>query len=281
MDFVRSFVADTALVPVIVSAIVAAALFSVKRFARCSGAVALACGFFAGWASQDWATLTPARYLDWLPYCAAALGLVAVAAAIGLPRWAFLSLGIVCCIAATWLLVPSFPKLQPPRFQAIAMIAGTSAAMFILLEQLTKQIGTRTLIACLMVTGTAAALVLQQSFGMKFAQIMGMLTASLAGAFLFARNKPDETSMGVPLIFTTLVANLMFIGNANSTSDVPVYSFAVVPCIPAALWLVASANRKDNRTWLKLAGFALFGLLIVSAVYPAIMAHPPWEDMEH
>jgi len=64
---------------------------------------------------------------------------------------------------------------------------------------------------------------------------LGMFSANLIGALLFARNKPDETSTGMFFVFTTFLCNLMFIGVSNSTSDVPKFCYEIVPLIPVSL----------------------------------------------
>ncbi len=279
MDFVQSFLIDTALVPVIASTIIAAILSRFQKSAVFSGATALSVAFFAAWASQDWAKLTPTRYLDWMPYCGLTLGLVAYVRAALIPKWAQWLLIVAATTGATWLLVPDFPRLQPPRVQAFAMISIASAILSMLLESLACRVKGRVFLTALMVSGTVGALVLQQSFGMKFAQILGMLTASLAGPFLYVRKQPEETLWGLPTVFSTLTCNLMFIGVSSSTSDVPRFCYAVVPLVPIGLWLLALKSVEVSKTnRLKMVGIGLVALTAATAVIPALMAHPPWEE---
>lgn len=282
MDFVMSLLVQTALVPVVVSIIVVTAILrlpGLARLAPASGAIGLATGFCAGWAQQEWTTLLPMRYLDWLPWVSVLLAIVGVGFAVKVPRKILIPLTGMACLLAAWLLVPSFPRLQPARPIAFAMIGAVSILLIGPLEHSAVRINTRLLTACLMATGTAASIVLAQSFSLKFAQIGGMLTASLAGSLLTGKSAAERTSVGLQVVFVTMLANLMFIGYANSSSDVPVYSYALVVVAPLSLWAsVRKSSEEDSSVRQRLvAGCIGLAVIVLIAVVSALLAHPPWE----
>ena len=278
MDFVLSLFVQTALVPIIVSVIVAAAISQLPRIAPASGAVSLAAGFFAGWAQQEWTTLWPTRYLDWLPWVALVLAIVATGFALKTPRTILLPITGLACLAAAWLLVPAFPALQPARPIAVVMIGAISILLAGPLEHSAVRINSRLLTVCLMAAGTAAAVILAQSFALKFAQIAGLLTASLAGSLLLGKSNAQRSTVGLQLVFVTMLANLMFIGHASSSSSVPSYSYALVVLAPLALF---AASRKDSAAEPSrqrlMTGVVGLAVILLIAVIPAVLAHPPWE----
>jgi len=278
MDFIVSLLLQTALVPIVVSVIVAAGTSRISRLATVCGAVGLAAGFFAGWAQQEWTTLLPERYLDWLPWVCLALGLVSIGLGVGLRRKVMWSIAVVACLGAAWLLVPDFPRLQPARPIAVALVAAISLCSAGLLERAASRLDTRWLTVVLMATGTAGAIVLAQSFALKFAQIIGMLTAALAGGLLFSRNEPERSSVGLPLAFLTIVTNLMFIGYANSSSSVPTFCYALIAVAPLGLCLVKWTNSPDGSiAKAPVAALCVVATILLCAVVPALLAHPPWK----
>lgn len=278
LDLIHSLLLQTAPVPVIVSAVIAAGLVRSQRTAPVGSSVALAAAFFAGWVSQDWTTLQPTRYLDWLPWVTIGLSTVVLANASGLSARYVWCLVIAACIGAAWLLVPSFPRLQPPRPQAVAMLSVAAVVLTIALERLAARISHRLFIAGLMATGTAGSIVLAQSFSLKFAQIMGILTAALTGSLLFGKHKSEKLSVDTALVFMTVFTNLMFIGCAGSTSDVPVFCYAILPAAPITLWITVCRQGGDTMsTRALLSAIAVLFIVLLIAVVPAILAHPPWE----
>jgi hypothetical protein len=278
VDFVFSLLIQTTLVPIVVSVIVAATVSRISRVASASGAISLAAGFFAGWAQQEWTVLQPTRYLDWLPWICVILAIVAVGFAVRIPRKILLPLTGAACLSAAWLLVPAFPRLQPPQPIAVAMIGAASILLVGPLEHSAIRINTRLLTVCLMATGTAGSIVLAQSFALKFAQIAGILTAALAGTLLLGKSAAERSSVGLQLVFVTMFANLMFIGYANSSSDVPIYSYALIVAAPLALWgaFRSDSDEKSPRQRLLAGGVGLVVILLI-AVIPALLAHPPWD----
>lgn len=277
MDFVVSLLLQTALVPIAVSVSVMLAMIRIPRIAAASGAISLAAGFFSGWAMQEWTTLRPTRYLDWLPWVAATLSLIPLASVFGLSRKLTIGVTIAACFGAAWFLVPRFPSLGP-AWPFVATVAAASLLVAAGLEKPSLGMNSRLFTVCLMATGTAGAIVLAQSFAMKFAQILGMLTAALAGNLLMGSRNEERRTDGLPLVFATLLANLMFIGYANSSSNVPAYSYAIIAIAPLSLWF-AGRNPSTETPSRKpiIVGMALLAVILLLAVGPAILAHPPWE----
>lgn len=263
---------ETALVPVVVSFFATLFLSRVSKL-ECAGGIALAIAFFAGWASQEWTTLKPTRYLDWLPYSALLLAVAAIIA-LKLParfRWLFSGVAIVL---VTWLMVPSFDRLQPARPVAIALVAGVSWGLAIVSVELTSRLPQRMLIAALMAMGATGSLVVVQSFGMKVAQITGMLAAASTGALIF---RGDRLVAGVSSVFLPLLCNILFMGFATSTSEVPWFSFALVPLAVLPLRIYPS-DPQPHEFRRRIIAWTLFVLVLLAALVPALLVNPPWEE---
>lgn len=308
-EFVLSMLRGTALWPTAVSLVVALAIHAVPvRFA--SGGVAVACGFFAGWASQDWGRLQPERYLDWSPYIALLLAAVACITLMtsrhGL-RWC---LWLAACGIAAWLLVPDFPRLFPPRTVSVALVAALGGLTAGVVATFEDRLPRRACTSAHLMTGSAAALILAQSYGLKFSQMAGMLTAALAGPFLLASPGGKRHTS---IVFLPLLAAILFMGYANSSSDVPVFCYflpvtAAIPLLlqrqpssadsrpgkesaedraddqhperpsaqtPAA---VASVIEPQPSRARRITSWCFVALILALAVVPAILAHPPWEE---
>ena len=242
-EFVLSMLRGTALWPTAVSLVVALAIHAVPvRFA--SGGVAVACGFFAGWASQDWGRLQPERYLDWSPYIALLLAAVACITLMtsrhGL-RWC---LWLAACGIAAWLLVPDFPRLFPPRTVSVALVAALGGLTAGVVATFEDRLPRRACTSAHLMTGSAAALILAQSYGLKFSQMAGMLTAALAGPFLLASPGGKRHTS---IVFLPLLAAILFMGYANSSSDVPVFCYFLPVTAAIPLLLQRQPSSTDSR----------------------------------
>lgn len=279
-----SLVWETAAIPVAVSLVGVWLLGRVAWIAAARGAVSLALAFIIGWSMQEWAELTPERYIDWLPYAAGALGAVAIVSA-RVPRVVAWLLAIAVCILVAWKLVPDFPKLQPPHAYACIIVAASSIVLMIATQRVSSRIPPRLITLALMATGTAGAIVLAQSFGMKLAQTTGILTAGLAGSLIFAGGDKQREPLGLSIVFLPLLCNVMFMGYATSSSEVPLFCYGLVPAAPLALWTASRSGddsddqqpRRRGRT--AIACVALLVVLSI-AVAAALLAHPPWEETQ-
>ncbi|MEC8557984.1 MAG: hypothetical protein VXZ82_23505 [Planctomycetota bacterium] len=254
MAFVVGMLIKTAAVPIVVAVVVTWLLHRLERLKPQATTLGVACGFIAGWFFQEFSVWFPVRYLDWFPAAALILAL--------LPK--------VSPIAAAWFLVPAFPKMVPPRLWAVGLLTVFTYGLAWFLNKATDKIQQRALVGVFMATGTACSLVLLQSFSLKFAQIAGLLTASLTAALLFA-NKPGGNAKGLPFLFFGLMCNLMFIGYANTSSDVPTWCFAL-PLVAPLVLLWNPSSRK-----LQAVRYSLVVTILMVAVIPALLVHPPWE----
>lgn len=254
MDFVVSMLLETAGIPIVVSVTVAWYVNRFDGWKNRATTIGTVCGFVAGWFAQEFSVWVPQRYLDWFPFVALLLA--------ALPKFV--------PVVAAWLLVPSFAALQPPRVVAISMVTAVTYAGGLLLEKASTRISQRMLIGVMMATATACSIVLVQSFSLKFAQVAGLLAASLTPGLIWL-NKPAGNTRDLPMLFYGLMSNLMFIGYANTSSNVPVWCFALPLLAPGLLiW-----NPSSNRTKV-VRGVAIAGLLLLATI-PALLAHPPWE----
>ena len=303
-DFVLTMFRETALVPAAVSILVAAAIHWLCP-GRLPGCVAVGCGFFAGWASQDWGHLSPKRYLDWSPWAALVLAMVGCLLLLTDRRWARFSLLLAACSAAAWLLVPDFPRLVPSRPVAVALVAGLAIMTVSSVLLADCCVPNRSFRIAFVMIGSAGALIQAQAFGLKFSQMVGMLTAALGGPLLF----PAPQGKGaVGVVFLPLLAAMMFMGYASSSSDVPVFCFFLPPfaCLPlliqakrrAELPASGDARQPIDETGgqktvsqtvtpnlmarpsgkARLVSWTLVIVVLIVAALPAILAHPPWEE---
>lgn len=257
MAFVFGMLLKTAAVPIVVAVVVTWLLNRLEKLKPQAATLGVACGFIAGWFFQEFSVWFPVRYLDWFPAAALILAL--------LPR--------VSPLAAAWFLVPAFPKMVPPRLWAVGLVTASTYGFAWFLERALEKVQQRVLVSVFMATGTACSLVLVQSFSLKFAQIAGLFTASLAAPLLFT-NKPEGNAKGLPFLFFGLMCNLMFIGYANTSSDVPTWCFALPLVTPLVLlWNPSSKKLQAVR-------YSLVVTVLLVAVIPALLVHPPWEG-EH
>lgn len=305
IDFVFTMLRETALIPAAVSLVVAAVVHWLCP-GRLPGAVAVGCGFFAGWASQDWGRLLPRRYLDWSPWVAVVLAITGCLMLLTDRRWIRLLLLLVACTAGAWLLVPDFPRLVPKRPVAVPLVAGLGLITTSGLLLVDRRVADRVFRIGFVMIGSTCALILAQSFGLKFSQMAGMLTAAVGGPLVFA-SPPGRGASGV--VFLPLLAAIMFMGYANSSSDVPVFCYflPLLACLPLLIQAQRSpastasgddlqpagptpARTLDSQgaersggmarptTNAQVVSWGLVILLLIVAAVPAILAHPPWEE---
>ncbi|MCR9198644.1 MAG: hypothetical protein NXI04_08380 [Planctomycetaceae bacterium] len=301
VNFILTMLWETAFAAAAVSILVAGVMHWFCR-GRLPASVAVSCGFFAGWASQDWGRLQPKRYLDWSPWASILLATVACLILLSDRRWIRLLLVLAACGVSAWLLVPDFPRLVPPRSYAVALVAvlGLISVSAVLLADCC--VSERSFRVAFVMIGGVCSLIQAQSFGLKFSQMVGMLTAAVAGPLLFPS---PQGKGGVGVVFLPLLTAMMFMGYANSSSDVPVFCYFLPPfaCLP----LLIHANRNSPGTApgddLQTAGstthsdpggrsgsftrpttkatlvsWGLVVAVLIIAAVPAILAHPPWEE---
>lgn len=283
-SFLLSMLRDTAIVPAIVSIVVAGLIWQLP-IRRIHGGVAVAAGFFGGWASQPWGTLEPERYLHWCPYAAVLLAVAACLFVSSDRQWVRWGVLLIGSGVTAWFLVPDFPKLVPPKALAVALVTGLSFIVAALVEAVEHRLPRRASHVAFLMIGGACAMILAQSFALKFSQIAGMLTAALTGPLLFAT---DEQKRRTAVVFLPLLGSVMFMGYASSTSEVPTFCyvvplFAVVPLLmqvrPASQGVqFNSLDIQPHPSFARTAvSWALVLAILLVASIPALLAHPPWE----
>ena len=254
MYFVFMMLLKTAVVPRIVAVAVAWYLSRHECWRSRAGTLGTVAGFVAGWFMQEFAVWLPQRYLDWMPVAALLLAII--------PKFAPLPVA--------FLLVPPFATLQPPRPFAIGLVTCVTYAGGLFVGKTTAKINQRLLILVLMATGTACSVVLVQSFSLKFAQIAGLFTAALVPGIVW-KNEPDGSVTGLAMFFYGLMSNLMFIGFANTSSNVPTSCFGLPLLAPVILLWNASGSAKQ------ITRLVVVAALLLLSIIPALLAHPPWE----
>lgn len=266
------------LVPAIVSA---AVLFVLRRVLpqaladRYPGAIALAIGFFSGYGLLALAPWQPSSHWHWLPYVLLAASLVTpVALAEGV--WSFergLLYGLVALLAS-WLLVPTWDDLEPPRGVSIVGLAVYITLLAILLEKLARRLPGPVLAAILGFCMIFAAVVLALSGNLRMGQIAGAAAAAFIGCAMASRRRPEHDSLqGLALPFALHSAGLLYVGRVNSFSGLPDLSYLLPTLAPLGLWAsFAGLGGNPMGTNRKLLGAILVVLPLVVAVGLALAA---------
>lgn len=227
---------------------------------RALGALALPVGFLAGYLLLPWAPIRPTQPWHWLPWVAVVSAAAGVLGALAGPRWGLRLVAIALAAAVSaWCLVPDWTEWldrQPVAIGALAVLL-TALATTIRPLAVRPSTGGRRLVVLLAVATIAGALVLGLSQNLKFAQLAGLIAASLGGWVLVAwRGNPVPLADAIPA-WAVLVGGLMFLGWAYSFSSVPLASYLLVPCAPLGLWVVEAGWPWELRGARRIIGQVL------------------------
>lgn len=240
-------------------------------------ALALPLGFLCGYGLFPWAPIHPDQPWHWLPAVAVAMG---VAGAVGAPagsRWAVRLSGLVAASAlAAWCVVPEWADWKDDRLRTIAVLAVALTVLTVAIRPLAARVPGRSLPGLLAIVTVVGAVILGLSQNLKFAQLAGVIAASLGGWTLMAWRRGTASSADALPAWVGLVGGLMFLGWAYSFSAVPAASYALVPCAPLGLWLadlgVPRSRQGAGRAAVRGIGVALPLLVALGLALAADLA---------
>lgn len=235
-----------------------------SRYALAAG---FAAAFCAGYALlPDTAGLVPDRHWHWLFYVAAAAafaGPLSVADTLRAPERWLIQLGLA--FAAAWLLVPTWPSLEPARAIWVPVLAGgmflTAALLSPLPERVTGcGIPALLCLAAFAVAGTTAAVV-----SVTYGRLAGVAAGALLGTTgaCALRGAPDELRGLLPA-YATVVGGVAFVACVEPRE--PVIAILLMPTTPLALWLCIAGPLKSA------AGSRGILLRVAAATIPLAMA---------
>jgi len=229
--------------------------------------IGLLAGFVSGYVLlPEWAALKPARHWHWLPW----LGLVAgFTGGIGvragpLSRWL---LFLATSVAAAWLLVPTWPNLDPPRFIWLIALSAGLCVLIGLTDSLPPRFGGRLVLGLLSITAVAVAVTIAACVSVTYARIAGVAACSLGGVWGAAclRRRDDELAVraAVPAA-CIIVGGIAFV--ACVESERPQYGLLLLPAAPLGLWIC------QTRTLRQLSGRTATALRIACVAIPLLAA---------
>jgi len=252
MNFVFETLGYSGVIPAAIS-LSTVVLF--RRFAtenasdRYAVAVGFAIAFFAGYALlPSWAPLEVARHWHWLPYLAAVamvLGPLALANGIHPAERGIVQL--LLALLAAWLLVPTWPDLQPSRPVYIAFLTGYLLLLSILLDLLISRLPGPLLLVQLALVAIGIAILLAVFSSLKFGQIAGIAAAALAGcAGAAAWCRSACNARGLVLGFVVILGGSAFVGYLDHQP--PLTGLLLVPAAPLALWICLWGPLRRQRS---------------------------------
>lgn len=205
---------------------------------RYSAAIAIGIAFFVGYVllpADRKADLLPSRYWHWLPYAgltAAVIGPLACVRRLCLgERW---FLFLVQSAVFAWMLVPTWPNLEPPRATYMAAATGGVFALMIALDLLASRLAPRLLLGHFFITAVFTTAAVWAGFSENAGRLGALSVACCGGAWLAALFVPSGiAARAVVPIFVTLVGGVAFIAFVYPPE--PVYAVLFLPAAPIAL----------------------------------------------
>jgi len=232
---------------------------------------AIAIAFVVGIRLLNLSPLTPATHWHWLPYiglgCVILSPLLVHRNAVIRCASAVIASGISAC-----LLVPDWDDLPQPRIVMISGFATVLVAVWAAIRPLTQRVERRSLATVFAGSAIGTALILTLAGSLRFGQIGGAIAAGFVG-FMVAQvvdRKSDRLS-DVSFLFTLLCGSAMFVGQLNSSSDVPFVCFLIPPLAPLALWLcqVGPLSKLQGKHRI-VADILLPAIFVVTAIGIAV-----------
>jgi len=215
-------------------------LFPVEVARRWAASSGLLVGFQLGYWLLALGPSAPTAHWHWLPYLLtlpSVIGPVSRARGVRLVERTLLYALVTG--GAVWVLVPTWPDLQPARPAQIILWTACLvmlASLFELLVDRLRGASVPLLLALIMACG---AIVLALSGSLRFAQILGAGSGALAGITIVQWFRAATGLEGLSLTYAMLLGGALLIGRVNSFSDVPLASYLLVMAAPLALGVVA------------------------------------------
>jgi len=239
-------------------------LFSGRRGIAASGmAIAEAVGIgLLLWAQAAW---LPTRNLHWVPWVAfggALLGPVLVAGGLShIERWL---LAAFASLAASTLLVPSWPDLWPSRPVSLLSLTAALTVLARGVDGVGRRSPPRLVSISLATTALVAAMLIAASVSLKLGESALMTAAALSGPVAALLIRPDEAAVrGLALPYALAVGGWCYVCAIELPAPTPpLLALLFVPFAPLVLGLISAGplSRQSLRTrWavglLLLAGY--------------------------
>lgn len=248
--------------------------------------LAVVCGFLLGYWLLELGPLRPKLDRDWVPYSAVfALIPAALPGRSRVARLVRLAVLAIVIFASAWLLVPTWPTLDPSRTVylwswstytlalagGLLWIARTDERLYESVpsggtstatvsrsaagdtptekhasshtardaQPTTANLRGQSLWLVMMIGALAAAsALLALSGSLRFAQTTAAAMAAYAGlAAALVAVRPASTLGGVALVYSLLSSAAMLTGQVNSFSEIPTFSYVLLPLAPFAYGL--------------------------------------------
>ncbi len=225
--------------------------FLPAQLQRGVAAIALGGGFWLGYGLlaglQGRLDFAPTRHWQWIPYATLAAAAVAAAATpfrsrVAL-RWA---LTAAISLASAWLIVPTWPDLEPPRTASVALLAAYIFLLTMLLEPLESRLTPTAVIAQMAVAATCSAGLIAAFASLTYGEPAGIAAAALFGCALGAWLFPNgATVRAAALVYAVNVGGWAFTGAINPRP--PLFALLITPLAPIALWVCAVGPLSRKR----------------------------------
>lgn len=218
-------------------------------FRRLALPVAVAMGFVAGcWLLGDLA-LAPQRHRQWLPYLACAAALCGRSSAPS--TWSWIAWALLAALSS-WLLVPSWDSLWPPRLEMVPLLTAYLLLLTGGLASLPPNTLGRLFAGMLSAAAAVTALLIVIGVSIKIGESGLAAAAALTGSSLslfLRRSRADAIPLTQALapVFSVLVGGLAFVGTIDPQVPLPIILLA--PAAPLALWLFAVGPLARLQGW--------------------------------
>lgn len=248
---------------------------------RHAAAMAFAGAFVLGYWLVGLGPLLPDAHWHWLPYAVLLAGIAgAVGSAAGVRFGERGLLFAAVALVAAWRLAPDWENPELSRGTQIVAWIALVVVVAALLRPLATAVSGGLLAGVCAACCIAAAIVLNCSGSNLFTQLAGAGAGAMTGvAIAAAVDRRASERDGWPLPFVVFLSGALWIGQANSFSNVPLASYLLVPLSPLAMWIGVRGpigRLTGVKRTLALATLGIALAAIAAAI--ALVAEPPFGD---
>ena len=220
-------------------------------FDRVGLAAGTALAFIAGYVAvrEEWAALVPKQTWQWLPYLGiASAGLAAVPAVSQPPDWRRWLCIAIAAIAGGYFLTPSWPIFGLAWPLTICFASAYLLLVIAVIEFLPVRQFERPMLVALPLSAVVAAVAIGADVSIRYGQLAGLATASLAGASLarlYSGGLTESAIRGWIPIFAVLVGGISLIGAVEP--ERPAIGLLLPPLVPALILIGVAVFRRRGR----------------------------------
>jgi len=214
--------------------------FANEPWRRYAAAIAFATGFCAAFGIiRPWGELLPSRHWQWTFYIALAAAVLGPISAAPRLHWVErLLLLAFSAVVASWLLVPTWESLQPPRAVWLTLLASYFVLIAAAMEPLASFLPARHLFAWLTVSAGATAVLVTAAISLTYGQLAGASAAALLGCSLAVwRSAEADNLRALVPAYAAIVGGWAFVGCIDPPQSI--WGLLLAPAAPLALWCFA------------------------------------------